>query len=195
MRAPDVQHRGYGYNRTCHRLYCTYVHYSRKNRRGQGKQRRGTTCSRFSRRGRPHAWCIPSRPAPPGAGEGKRYAPPRRCNRGACSAWLRWRRVWPPVAAANELKMPLLAIRFPQPPFSEAFPPRHPWRSSPPPSCGAYPAPVRAAPRQPVRRGAPGGALPRTPAPKCRLFFLSVFRAVWAMRYGLPTFPKVASDG
>jgi len=42
-----------------------------------------------------------------------------------------------------------------------------PWRSSPPPSCGACPAPGRssAAPRQPLRRGvalgAPGGALPR----------------------------------
>src|SRR5712691_11202400 len=28
MRAPDIQHRGYEGDRECHRLYCTYVHYS-----------------------------------------------------------------------------------------------------------------------------------------------------------------------
>ncbi len=35
MRAPNVQHRGYEGDRESHRLYCTYVHYSR----GQGKQK------------------------------------------------------------------------------------------------------------------------------------------------------------
>jgi hypothetical protein len=30
MCAPDVQHRGYEGTRKCHRLYCTYVHYSSK---------------------------------------------------------------------------------------------------------------------------------------------------------------------
>ncbi len=69
-----------------------------------------------------------------------------------------------------------------------------PYRSSHTPSCGACPAPAGATQRCPspcagalrrvrplrARRArqrvvlrAPGGALPRTPAPKCRLFFLS----------------------
>src|SRR5262245_22996226 len=38
----------------------------------------------------------------------KRYAPPRRFSRCASSARRR-RRCWPPVAAANELKMPIHA--------------------------------------------------------------------------------------
>ena len=50
--------------------------YKQKNRGGQGKQRRCTTCSRFSQRGRLHAWCTPFPAFPFWGAEGKRYAPP-----------------------------------------------------------------------------------------------------------------------
>ena len=46
----------------------------------------------------------------------KRYAPPRCCNRYAFSARLWRRRVWPPVAAANELQVPRLLCRCHLPP-------------------------------------------------------------------------------
>jgi len=41
MRAPDVQQRGYGCHRTCHRLYCAYVHYSRKKSTRPRKAKKG----------------------------------------------------------------------------------------------------------------------------------------------------------
>jgi hypothetical protein len=52
MRAPDVQYRGYGYARKYHRLYCTYVQYSRKY---FSVERERTARRDAGRRGRLHA--------------------------------------------------------------------------------------------------------------------------------------------
>src|SRR5947207_496529 len=45
-RAPYVQHRGYGSNGKCRRLYCTYVHYSRKNNSGRDKEGKAVRAAR-----------------------------------------------------------------------------------------------------------------------------------------------------
>src|SRR2546428_13721213 len=66
MRAPDLQYRGYGYERKYHRLYCTYVQYSRKY---FSVERERTARRDAERRGRLHAWGVPSRSSSGGAGE------------------------------------------------------------------------------------------------------------------------------
>ena len=70
------------------------------------------SCAGFRQpRGRPYFWDLPSRPSPPEKAS-KWYAPPRRFNRCAFSAWLWRRRFLPSVGAANEIKMPLLLCRW-----------------------------------------------------------------------------------
>ncbi len=94
MRAPYVQQRGEGCDRKCPLLYCTYVHYSRKNRRGQGQPSRCTTRSRFRRR-RPLQSCgTPSQPSPAtgeDCGTRRRAAAPAGGRGGAPGGGWLWR--------------------------------------------------------------------------------------------------------
>src|SRR6266446_7077849 len=98
MRAPYVQQRGEGCDRKCPLLYCTYVHYTRKNRRGQGQLSRCTTRSRFRRR-RPLQFCgTPSQPSPAkGEDCGTRRrtgVPPTLCWRASPLSWRFGRQRW-----------------------------------------------------------------------------------------------------